>query len=326
MRWRYLVWAVVVLLGIGIAAVMIPGSPLSLERTIGDPMAEYLPPGMTLGEDTNPDRVKQFRPLREWTADLASPDRDVRFKALSAIGTIAPQAGRAATAAAKLMADDPDPLVRDKASLVLSRMGAGAKPALDIVTATLSADSPVVRRNAVFTLMNLKTDARSAVPALVAAMNDPRNDTTLGNNETTQAVAASTLGVVSAGTGEAVAALTEVVAGTRPDGLRSAAVRALGVIGPPARPAIPALTALLAVKDWDMREDATLALRAMGESPPDVNRPKTSAAAYGQSQAGGGTAKPPDGEAPPKQDGPAGGAAAPAGPPEQAPPPLRKGG
>jgi HEAT repeat protein len=267
MKWRYLAWAVVAVAVIGFAAVMIPGSPVSLQNTIGDPESEG-------------------RRLREWTADLASPDRQVRLTALNAIDRIAPLSDKAAMPVAKLMQGDPDKEVREQASHVLYRIGAGAKPALDIATAALTDDSPEVRRNAVLFMVVLKADARPAVPALIKAMNDPRNETTVGNNETIQALAAVALGVASAGTAEAVPALTEVVASNRPTSLRTTAARALGVIGEPAKPAVPSLKSLLAslgAREFDAREELTYALRALGETMPDVTHPK---AAYPSGYAG----------------------------------------
>lgn len=332
MKLRYLVWGVAILALAGFAVVMIPGSPYSLQNTVGDPLAPDIP----LSEVDKVGDPKSYpqRPLRQWTADLSSPDRDVRLKALYAIDRIAPLSERAALPVAKLVQSDPDKDVKEKASHVLYRIGMGAKPALDIATAALADDNAAVRRNAVLFMMTLKTEARSAVPGLIKAMNDPRNVETVGHNETIQQVAAATLGGVSTGTGEAVQALTDVVTSNRPVPLRTVAARALGMIGAPAKSSVPALTTLLASvdkNDLDAREDITVALRSLGENPPDIVRPKTVYPSdYGQgsgvapSIAGG--SKKGDGKksGPPKKGGPDGKAGPPPGPAEKAPPPQEK--
>lgn len=304
MKWRYLAWAIVAVAVVGFAAVMIPGSPISLQNTIGEPVSEDVPLE-DVNKPVDPNVKRPTRPLREWVADLSSPDRAVRLKALYAIDRIAPLSAKATMPVAKLVQADPDPEVKVKASHVLYRIGAEAKPALDIATAALADENPEVRRNAVLYMMTLKKDARPAVPALIKAMNDPRNDVTLGHNETVQVVAASALGGVSAGTPEAVPALTEVASSKRPDLLRAAAARALGMIGDPAKPSVPTLTTLLATPNLDLKEDVTAVLRLLGESPPDVVRPKADYGKGYSAGSGGGPgqygAVPKDGEGKPDE-------------------------
>lgn len=249
MRMRWLVWVVVVLLVAAVVALVVPGSPVHLAGFLGADGRSV--DGGTLGH---------------WERELNNPDNQVRVKAIETIGKFGSDAGDAVPAVARLLTDDPDDDIRVAASVALSKMAPHTKAVVPALTQALTDKHPQVRQNTINALIRLRTDARAAVPALIATMKDPENDTNarvFGN--TIQEGAASALGYVSQGTADAVPALTDVLTGDSKDGLKQAAARALGLIGSPAKPAVPALYELLKHKHRHVREEANIALRALGE-------------------------------------------------------------
>jgi HEAT repeat protein len=114
----------------------------------------------------------------------------------------------------------------------------------------------------------MKEDARPAVPALIAALKDRSNQTVVGTfTVTIQAVAAEALGRASAGSYEAVPALTEALTAADSAMMCKAVAFALGEVGAEALPAAPLLRALLKAEDVQLRQTAERALRNIeGES------------------------------------------------------------
>jgi hypothetical protein len=78
--------------------------------------------------------------------------------------------------------------------------------------------------------------------------------------------------------------------------MKAAVARSLGLIGPPAKAAIPTLYEMLKHKDRHVREEATSALRALGEN---IEPFKLTAEDLKQ----GRVMKPKDGGKEPKKDG-----------------------
>lgn len=246
---RRIVWAVVGLVVAAAAALFIPGSPVHLAGFLGADGRSI--EGHTLGH---------------WQDELTKPDKDARLHAIKTIGAFGPDAEDAVPELARLMTDDPDDNVRVNAAVALVKLAPHTKPAVPALIAALTDKQLQVRFNAITALMRLRTDARAAVPALIASLKDPANDSNAHVFScTVQEGAATALGHVSAGTADAVPTLTAVLTGDAKQPLKQAAARALGLIGEPARPAVPALYALLKLKDRNIREEATIALLALGE-------------------------------------------------------------
>src|SRR5207248_7356444 len=84
---------------------------------------------------------------------------------------------------------------------------------------------------------------------------------------TLQELAAVALGRASAGTAEAVPALMAGLRADASDGMRMAAARALGEVGPEARPAVPLLREMSKERNPDVREAAQEALQKIGGGP-----------------------------------------------------------
>lgn len=130
---------------------------------------------------------------------------------------------------ARAMVEDPDDDIRVCASLAMVKLAPNTKSAVPQLIQALSDRQLQVRHNALTALGRLKADARPAVPALIAVMKNPDNDST--NNQFTYTVqegAVSMLGVVTAGTPDAVQELVDVL--TKDDRLhmKVAAARASG--------------------------------------------------------------------------------------------------
>jgi HEAT repeat protein len=109
-----------------------------------------------------------------------------------------------------------------------------------------------------------------AILALIKALKDKDNQTNLQNfTVSIQQVVALALGRFSAGSDEAVPALTEVLEGSSDERTRMTAARALGEVGPEAKSAAPKLRALLKDENQWMREQAEEALKKIeGEARP----------------------------------------------------------
>jgi HEAT repeat protein len=296
---------IVITAGLGL---LIPGSPFYIDKFFG-------------GDG----RMYDGKSVRYWRKELANPDKDARLSALQALGAVGPDADDAVPEVGRLLTEDPDPEVREFASLALAKMAPHSKAVLPQLIASLTDKHFNVRLNSIHAIGRLKADGRPAVPALIATMQDPANDTNMGLfHHTIQEGAASVLGDVSAGTAEAVAPLTAVLNESDNDKralMVAAAARALGRIGEPAKGVIPKLHVLLKHKNRFIREESTHALKALGENVPDfelTEKDKEEANQGGQGQgrgqgggAGGG------GGGGPKGKGKGPGGAGPGGPPKE---------
>ncbi len=117
-----------------------------------------------------------------------------------------------------------------------------------------------VTTRAILVLYFLDTKARSAVPALVRILQDPKRDAEL------RGYAALTLGRIADGDAQAVSALTAGLQDSVPS-VRNIAISALGQCGPSARAAIPILFRLLSTPgDPQAQEHAADALRKISSA------------------------------------------------------------
>jgi HEAT repeat protein len=202
------------------------------------------------------------RPARYWIGALKSPDVEDRRRAIHALGAIGAEAEGAAPALGTALLEDVDRGARIGAALALMKLGPAAAPALPSLIRALEDKDPIIRMDVVTTLLRMGRVARPAVPALVRALGDERNETNCGLFFCTiKEVVAVAVGHASAGTAEAVPALTELLRPTEPEATRQAAVRALGEVGKEASPAVPELRALLDDPSDGVRQAAAEALR-----------------------------------------------------------------
>jgi hypothetical protein len=233
-------------------ALLLPISPLYMPQLI----ASYM-----LTEDG--------RSLSSWIKALKDDDPDVRVEACQALSRRGAEGAEAVPALAAVMLEDSSSEVRGEASRALTMMVPASRAVVPALAQALQDSDPWVRMYAVLTLLRLRSEARPAVPALLIALKDKRNDTNLRVFRITiREVVALTLGWASAGTDEAVPALMAALTSNTSRGMRVALIRALGDIGAPARPATRQLRTFLEDTDSYVREAAEQSLQQIGASGP----------------------------------------------------------
>jgi HEAT repeat protein len=153
------------------------------------------------------------------------------------------------------LARSPDEDMRRQAVYALGQIGPGAREAVPALVKAVDDVKQEVRWYAVDALGRIGPDAEQAVPAIIAAAKDPANDRTFAQN------AAKALGRIGPAAREAVPLLAEAVRQGAPVD-RAAAALALWKIQGGAEP-IAILTALLKQPD-DGAFEACLAFAEMG--------------------------------------------------------------
>jgi HEAT repeat protein len=254
MRRRGLLWAAGALVVLVVGALLIPASPA------------YLP---TLYSRHG--RYHDGHSVRTWVKALDSPDAEVQIRAIHALGAIGPEAAEAVPALSRILLDSPSRGARIEAALALYKMAPASREAVPALARALEDKEPLVRMNVVLALMRLRGESRPAVAALIRALGADGNRTNVGAFPfTIREAVAITLGVASAGSADAVPALSEALEHAKTGGMRQAAARGLGEVGPEARAAAPQLRALLRDRENYVRESAEEALQKI-EAPPSVH-------------------------------------------------------
>lgn len=256
MRMRHVLRGLVAVSLVAGLAVLIPGTPF------------YLPEWLA-GHDNY-----EGRSSRSWARDLDNPDAATRRDAAFALGAIGEPAAGTVHKLAGLMTADPDRGVRAAASLAIMKIGPSAREVVPAVAQALKDPEPLVRMNAAQTLFRLGPDARPAVPALIEALADEQNEVYADRFiNTVQEVVVLALGRATAGTDQAVSALTQALQSAKTNAVRRAACRALGDVGPPAAPALPVLREYQKGTDKHVREAAEKAVRRIEGDKPAARRP-----------------------------------------------------
>ncbi|MEX0702861.1 MAG: HEAT repeat domain-containing protein [Planctomycetales bacterium] len=186
----------------------------------------------------------------------ALDDSQAFHSAIEALAKLGP-AGEPAVR--KLLAELDDEFARHDAAAALGAFEAHAERVVPVLAARLRDPDVEMRRRAAAALGRLGTKAKSALPDLIALLED----------EQIREAAATALGGLGAEAAPAVPALAKLLEIDELD-CRRAAAAALGAIGPPAGPAVPALLRLLQ-EDQGKEDDgywryaAIAALSKMGE-------------------------------------------------------------
>jgi HEAT repeat protein len=243
MQTRRVLWMVAAVVLLALVAMAVPHSPVYLPRMI-----------------SFTGRYQNGNATGKWLKALDSPDENVRYEAIRALGAIGPDAGEAVPALCVILAKS-SRSSRIEAALALRNMVPASESAVPALTLALKDEDPFVRINSMFALMRLGTAARSAIPNLILAMKDENNDTNANAFSCSlQGAAAVALGKVSAGGREGVAALMAGLEAPAPLHLHIAIVHALGYIGPEARPAVPLLKQLAKDKSKELQSSVQIAL------------------------------------------------------------------
>jgi HEAT repeat protein len=248
MKSRYILLPLSGIVILALFAVLIPASPIYLEKII------------------NWDSFSNGHSTGYWMGDLENSDAKVRREAIHNLGRLGAGAGEAVPALGAILLEDTDPNNRREAALALSKMAPASRAAVSALAQALEDKELFVRRNATVALLALGEEARPAVPALIRALKDKTNRTNLDEfTFTIQQTMALTLGEASAGSSEAVPALLEALKAAEDSlEMRLCAARGLGAIGPPAQPAVPQLRTLLKDQSSDVRKAAGEALEKIG--------------------------------------------------------------
>jgi len=260
MNKNYVTWlaiGILALIGFGMA---VPGSPLFLPNLV-NPKVQHGGHGM-----------------RHWLEESKSDDATTRQKAIIALGTMGAAAHEAVPAVAAALLKDTDPDVRNQAALALTKMVPASEVAVPALAQALTDEILKVRLNAAMALVRLGAKAKPAVPALLKALDDDKNDDNVGTFHTTiQDLVALALGRATAGTEEAVPALTAYLERSADMDRCISAARALAEVGVNARSAEPQLRKLLKHHHSDVRKAAAEALEEIGATPPENKAPVTKA-------------------------------------------------
>jgi HEAT repeat protein len=191
---------------------------------------------------------------------LSDMDAEVRAGAVRALRALGPQAAPAVPELIKALASD-DLTVREGAVEALQAIGPAAKDAVPELTKLLSAKvvNPAHHLPALRALAAIGPDAKSAAPTLLQLLDD--KDTEL------RLAVLDTVGSIGAATPEAIARLQTIAQRDSFSTARSAAIRALGRMGPAAKEAAPTLKVIAEGKGQDLRVWAAAALARMGIEP-----------------------------------------------------------
>jgi HEAT repeat protein len=207
-----------------------------------------------------------------WRRALDSPDPATRWRAIHALGALGPEVADDVPALARILREDAKRANRSEAALALSKIGPAARDAVPALTQALSDPDYRVRMNATVALIPLGTAARPAVPALIRTLQDRRNQKNLGLFLLSiREMAAVAVGRASAGSADAVPALTQALEDAATYQMRVAAILGLGAVGAEARGSAPLLRAVLKEATGSVREAARDALQKIGAG---VTRPR----------------------------------------------------
>jgi len=250
-----IVWLLIGVAAMGIAALAIPSSPV------------YLPKLLVSSDHF------RGRSAAAWAAALKSDDLKLRQQAMHALGTYGASASESIPMLVNIMREDEDPEARSNAAQALSKMAPATATAVPALAEALKDEEPYVRMHAAIALFQLKSAARPAAAALLKALQDKNNITNMKTRQfTIQEMTALALGHATAGTDEAVAPLLAVLETTDRFDTRLVVMRALGEIGLPARPAESAVRKFLDAEQDFLREAAQETLQKIGAERPAAQK------------------------------------------------------
>lgn len=187
---------------------------------------------------------------------LVSPDKSHRSQAAEQLGRYGNAAKIAAPLLSKVMREDSDAKVAQKAAVALARLG---RPSVKYLIDALNDESAAVRQRAAGALALIGPDARAAAPALMQTLKDDGSSQIRG-------AAAYALGEIGGDPEQVPPALCQALADPAPDVQRQAGL-ALATLGDET---VPALRDLLKSREPNRRRDAAQVLEAIGPDARDA--------------------------------------------------------
>ncbi len=187
-------------------------------------------------------------------AGLKDENKQVRWRAASALAEIGAEASSAVPALIVTLQDE-DEYIRRIAAYALGKIGLEASAAVPKLIDGLQDEDRNLRMVAAYALGKIGAEASSAVPALIVALQDANAEVRLN--------AATALGRIGADAKTAVPALIAALQ-DKDKYVRQAAADALGHFGVKAKTAVPALISALHDENKYVRLNAAAALGRIG--------------------------------------------------------------
>jgi len=197
---------------------------------------------------------------------LNDPDEGVRRVAIEALKRMGSAAKPAIKTLGPRLTDD-QPSVRTAAAEILRSMGPAVKEAVGDMSDALAGEDSNVRKLVAETLTRLGPDAKPALPALIKALGTKEYD---AYQRTALADAIGAIGAAATSASPTLLVLLD-----HPDPiLRASVARALGRVQPPADQAVPKLLTMIAKdSNSNVRTAAIFALGKMGPSASAAAEP-----------------------------------------------------
>ncbi|MFM7152044.1 MAG: HEAT repeat domain-containing protein [Gemmataceae bacterium] len=200
----------------------------------------------------------------EWRGKLHSEEPDKRAEAIFAIGAMGLEDQQVIRELATMLCEDKDINVRGQASLALIKMGQAAQVVVPQIGKGLSDEDAFVRHNCALALYKMGPGAKEAIPQMLEALPREENQTPLQQFAiSVNGMTSLALGRATAGTDVAVGPLLDSLKKAKTDHIRQIGVRALGLVGPPAKPAAEYMRTLLPKASQDLKEIVQEALKTI---------------------------------------------------------------
>ena len=227
---------------------------------------------------------------------LKNNEVSVRYLALDAIGSMREDASGTVDALVKVLREDKDPGVQEKAGRTLGYIGAPAMAAVPVLLGGLKDPAVGVRSGSAAGLAGIAPNQPEVVPALIAALSDPNPQVRANvtgallaqgekarpatkhlleclkdNSDQVRANAAASLGKIKVDAKTALAPLSMLLVSDISPNVRLEAMNAIGEMGPSAVKAITPLRVLLRDGNPTLRSTAAAVLGMIGpQSAPAV--------------------------------------------------------
>jgi hypothetical protein len=201
----------------------------------------------------------------EWRKELKHPDKETRRVAVLAVGKMVDKTPSTISTLCAILNDDPESDVRIEAALAMSKIKPDSPEAVNALAKGLKDENLWVRMNCSQTLGLLQNNAAPALPAILEAIKDPKNqEKTSGFFNTIYESLVMTLAKVTAGTPDGVDVVCDALEKATTRQAKVSFIQAVSRIGAPARVrGEPLLEKLKADPDQGISDEATYCLAVL---------------------------------------------------------------